>query len=186
MFFGAPSYANQPTITPSNLMLMPGKGDLEELMGEIKEGMLIKGSLIGALHSNALTGDFSVTSNNAFKIESGEIAYPLKPCTLAGNLYETLNSVITWEATLDALEASSVRRLWLKMLFLTKLYLPAINNVQSFVTRAREKEKIPLKAALRETISITTDLENIWRVSSLFLFLFMALLALSQYMTLLR
>jgi len=48
------------------------------------------------------------------------------------------------------------------------------------------KKKMPLKAAVRETVSITRELENLWRVSSLFLFLFMALLALSQYMTLLR
>jgi len=62
------------------------KGDLNELLGKIKEGILVKGSLIGALHSNVLTGDFSVTSNNTFKIEGGQVAYPLKPCTVAGNL----------------------------------------------------------------------------------------------------
>ncbi len=94
-FYGAPSYANQPTIKPSNLILVPGKGSLEDLMGEIKEGILIKGPLIGALHSNVLTGDFSVTSNNAFKIENGGIAYPIKPCTVAGNLYKALNSIMT-------------------------------------------------------------------------------------------
>jgi len=92
--FGTPSYANLPSIKPSNLVLMPGKGDLDELIGEIREGVLVKGSLIGAFHSNVLTGDFSVTSNNTFKIEKGEVAYPLKPCTVAGNLYETLNSII--------------------------------------------------------------------------------------------
>ncbi len=57
----------------------------------------------------------------------------------------------------------------------------------SFISSEKErKKKVPLKAALRETVSLTRDLENLWRVSSLFLFLFMALLALSQYMTLLR
>ncbi|RLG54278.1 MAG: hypothetical protein DRO00_01620 [Thermoproteota archaeon] len=58
-----------------------------------------------------------------------------------------------------------------------------------FISSEKERErkkKVPLKAALRETVSITRELENLWRVSSLFLFLFMALLALSQYMTLLR
>ena len=59
----------------------------------------------------------------------------------------------------------------------------------SFISAEKGRErrkKVPLKAALRETVSLTRDLENLWRVSSLFLFLFMALLALSQYMTLLR
>jgi PmbA protein len=61
---------------------------------ELKEGVLVRGSLIGAFHSNAVTGDFSVTADNAFKIENGEIAYPIKPCTVAGNLYEALNNII--------------------------------------------------------------------------------------------
>jgi PmbA protein len=94
-FFGAAAYANQPTIKPSNLTLMPGKGSLEELVSEIKHGVLVKGSLIGTHTSNRVTGDFSVTADNAFKIERGEIAYPLKPCTVAGNLYEALNSIVS-------------------------------------------------------------------------------------------
>jgi PmbA protein len=64
------------------------------LISELKDGVLVKGSLIGALHSNVITGDFSVTADNAFKIENGEFAFPLKPCTVAGNLYEALNHVI--------------------------------------------------------------------------------------------
>jgi len=93
-FYGAAAYANQPTIRPSNLTLTPGKGNLDKLINEVKDGVLVKGGLIGALHSNVVTGDFSVTADNAFKIEHGEVAYPLKPCTVAGNFYETLNSVI--------------------------------------------------------------------------------------------
>jgi len=92
--FGATAYANQPTIRPSNLLIKPGKATLEGLMNEVKNCVLVKGSLIGAAHSNAITGDFSVTAENAFKIENGTVAYPLKPCTVAGNLYEALNSVV--------------------------------------------------------------------------------------------
>ncbi len=95
MFFGTAAYANQPTIKPSNLMLMPGKGDLEKLVGQVKDGVLVKGGLIGSHTSNVVTGDFSVTADNAFKIENGEVAYPLKACTVAGNLYEALNSDIS-------------------------------------------------------------------------------------------
>jgi PmbA protein len=87
-------YANQPAIRPSNLILMPEKGNVTELVSEIKEGVLVKGSLIGAFHSNVITGDFSVTAETAFKIENGKVAFPLKPCTVAGNLYEALNHVI--------------------------------------------------------------------------------------------
>lgn len=87
-------YANQPAISPSNLVFSPGKGDFENLISEVKDGVLVKGSLLGALHSNVITGDFSVSADNAFKIENGEIAFPLKVCTVAGNLYDALNHVI--------------------------------------------------------------------------------------------
>lgn len=88
-------YANQPAIRPTNLAIQAGKGTLADLISEIKEGVLVKGSLTGALHSNVITGDFSVSADNAFKIEKGEIAHPLKPCTVAGNLYDALNSIVT-------------------------------------------------------------------------------------------
>ncbi|MEM3824733.1 MAG: TldD/PmbA family protein [Candidatus Bathyarchaeia archaeon] len=88
------AYANQPMIRPSNLIFQPDKGSLQDLISELKDGVLIKGSLIGAFHSNVVTGDFSVTADNAFKIENGEVAFPLKPCTVAGNFYEALNHVI--------------------------------------------------------------------------------------------
>lgn len=87
-------YAVQPLIRPSNLILLPEKGSLEDLKLVLKDGVLVKGGLIGALHSNAITGDFSITADNAFKIENGEVAFPLKACTVAGNLYETLNHVM--------------------------------------------------------------------------------------------
>lgn len=90
----SPTYANQPAIRPSNLILTPSKGSLVDLVSEIKDGVLVKGSIIGAIFSNTVTGDFSVTAENAFKIEHGEVAYPLKPCTVAGNLFEALNSLV--------------------------------------------------------------------------------------------
>jgi PmbA protein len=92
--FGAASpYANQPVIRPSNLVFLPGTAALDDLLSQTGNGVLVKGSLTGALMSNVITGDFSVSANNAFKIQKGEVAYPLKPCTVAGNLYEALGSV---------------------------------------------------------------------------------------------
>jgi predicted Zn-dependent protease len=52
----------------------------------------VKGSLIGALHSNLIAGDL-VSADIAFKIEDGRIAHPLKACTVAENLYGVLKSV---------------------------------------------------------------------------------------------
>jgi PmbA protein len=86
-------YSNQPLIRPSNLILEPGSSNLEGLLSEVKNGVLVKGSLIGAGHSNTVTGDFSVSADNAFKIENGAVVHPLKACTVAGNLYQTLSSI---------------------------------------------------------------------------------------------
>jgi PmbA protein len=87
------AYANQPIIRPSNLLISPGADSFDHLLRHIRNGVLVKGSLTGASHSNVITGDFSVNASNAFKVENGNVAYPLKPCTVAGNLYEALNSV---------------------------------------------------------------------------------------------
>ena len=92
--FGSVAYANQPVISPSNLILTSGKGDLNTLLGEVGDCILVKGFMIGAGHSNAVTGDFSVTAGTAFEVEKGAVAYPLKPCTVAGNLYDSLNKII--------------------------------------------------------------------------------------------
>jgi PmbA protein len=92
--FGSVAYANQPIISPSNLILASGKGDLSALLGEVRDCVLVKGSMVGSAHSNAVTGDFSVTAGTAFKVENGAVAYPLKPCTVAGNLYGSLNAII--------------------------------------------------------------------------------------------
>jgi len=92
--YGSAAYANQPFIAPSNLILVSDKSDLEGLTREMKDGVLVKGSLVGAGHSNAVTGDFSVTAGSAFKVENGVVAYPLKPCTVAGNLYDALKNVL--------------------------------------------------------------------------------------------
>jgi PmbA protein len=101
-----PAYANLPSIRPSNFLIQRGKGDLQDLISELKNGVLVKGSLIGAYHSNVVTGDFSVTAENAFKIENKEIAYPIKPCTVAGNLYEALNNIIAIGSDLKTFENS--------------------------------------------------------------------------------
>lgn len=87
-------YSSQLLIRPSNLILEPGSSSLEQLISEVKNGVLVKGSLIGAGHSNTVTGDFSVSGDNAFRIENGSVAYPLKACTVAGNLYQALSSVV--------------------------------------------------------------------------------------------
>jgi PmbA protein len=93
VWLGAAPFAVQPRVSPSNLVLESRKGSLQDLVAEVQDGILVKGSMMGVLHSNFVTGDFSVTATNAFRIKNGQIAYPLKPCSVGGNFYESLKSI---------------------------------------------------------------------------------------------
>lgn len=91
--FGSAPFSTQPRVSPSNLMLEPRRGKIEDLICEVNDGILVKTSLMGVIHSNAVTGDFSVTATNTFRIKNGEVKHPLKPCTIGGNFHEALKIV---------------------------------------------------------------------------------------------
>jgi len=92
--FGPAPFAVQPRVGISNLVLEPREGSLQDLIAEVQDGILVRGSMMGVIHSNLVTGDFSVTATNAFRIKNGQIAYPLKPCSIGGNFHDSLKSVI--------------------------------------------------------------------------------------------
>ena len=46
----------------------------------------------GAHTANPITGDFSVECSNAFAIENGEIAGPVKKAMMSGNIYDILSN----------------------------------------------------------------------------------------------
>ncbi len=80
-----------PSVSPANLHLVPGRVTPKDVISSIKEGIYVT-SLIGAHTINPISGDFSVGITGAL-IEGGEIAYPLKGMTLAGNLKEFLQRI---------------------------------------------------------------------------------------------
>ncbi|MCS4541766.1 MAG: TldD/PmbA family protein [Euryarchaeota archaeon] len=85
------SYATIPKIGPTNFIIQP-KVSYEKLVSEVRDGILITGT-IGAHTGNPISGDFSVETRNAFKIEKGEIVYPVKQIMLVGNIFELLKEV---------------------------------------------------------------------------------------------
>jgi len=87
-------FAVQPRVGPTNLVFNSGRGGLQDLIAEVQDGILVKGSMMGVVNSNFVTGDFSVTATNVFRIKNGQIAYALKPCSVAGNFHESLKSVM--------------------------------------------------------------------------------------------
>ena len=82
-----------PNVFTTNLVVKPGEKDLNGLIAEVDEGVLITGFVMGVLHANATTGEFSVVAPNAFIIKSGGIEHPLEPITIAGNFFHSLQNI---------------------------------------------------------------------------------------------
>lgn len=72
-----------PAPSPSNLSLAPGAASADALIADIADGLYVT-ELIG-MGVNGVTGDYS-RGAVGFRIERGEIAYPVSEVTIAGNL----------------------------------------------------------------------------------------------------
>ena len=77
--------------SPSNLILNKGDQDIENIIKNIKNGFLVTEML--GMSFNPINGDYS-RGATGFKIENGEIAYPVSEVTIAGNLAEMLKNLI--------------------------------------------------------------------------------------------
>lgn len=76
----------------TNFYLEPGKRSREDLLTELKDGLLITD--ITGLHAgaNTVSGDFSLSAEG-FLVEDGKIDRPVEQITVAGNFYELLCTV---------------------------------------------------------------------------------------------
>jgi PmbA protein len=86
---GQRSMLGQPGASFHNPMLAGGDVALKDLIGDIKEGLLVE-SVLGLGQTNILAGAFSNPVDVAFKIENGEIVGRVKDVSIAGNVYELL------------------------------------------------------------------------------------------------
>jgi len=92
MFGTRSEYALEPIIGPHNLVLKPGKGRREDLIREVKSGILVRG-FIGAHTSNVQSGDFSLALDCVFKIENGDLTFPVKHAMIGGNMPGILRQI---------------------------------------------------------------------------------------------
>ncbi len=86
-------YESLPTIGPNKLVIQPGTKNLDEIIAGFDDAIYIEGFPMGMGHSNMITGDFSVTATNAYLVKNGEIVHPLKPVSIAGNFFKSLNDL---------------------------------------------------------------------------------------------
>lgn len=87
------SYASPVGVSPTNFYIEKGEKSLEELMSEIKEGLLITD--FAGLHSgaNSITGDFSLAAKG-FYIKEGKKDFPVEQITIAGNFFDVLKNIV--------------------------------------------------------------------------------------------
>ena len=89
-------YCVEPQIGPTNLRFFPGvksaEDSLDAVMTEVKNGVMAKG-VIGAHTANPQSGEYSVVLDLAYKVEKGEVAFPVKQAMIGGNIQDLLKNV---------------------------------------------------------------------------------------------
>jgi PmbA protein len=78
-----------PSPTPSSLIIGEGRRTMEEMIGGLKEGLLVE-QLMGAEQGNVLGGDLSGNVLLGYKIEDGQVVGRVKDTMLSGNMYSCL------------------------------------------------------------------------------------------------
>ena len=89
----AKSYKSLPIIDARNLMLQGRTQPIDELVDDVKNGLLVY-TVLGAHTANPASGDFSVNSSLLFKIEDGEIKHPIKSAMISGNMPNCLKNLV--------------------------------------------------------------------------------------------
>jgi len=87
------SYNSLPSPSTTNLILEPADTSLEEMIKDIKEGIIVD-QVIGSGQGNELTGEFSVNLDLGYKVEEGKIKGRVKDVMISGNAYKLLNKII--------------------------------------------------------------------------------------------
>jgi PmbA protein len=89
---GSRSRGSLPTPAASALVITPGQTTFDEMVSDIKEGLVIE-QLMGAEQGNILGGDFSGNVLLGFKIEKGKIVGRVKDTMVSGNVYKILKDI---------------------------------------------------------------------------------------------
>ncbi len=87
------SYKGSISIAPTNLYVVNGDTDIDELIALADNGLYIND--LAGLHSglNAVSGDFSLSASG-YEIINGEKKRPVNQITIAGNLYELFKDIV--------------------------------------------------------------------------------------------
>jgi len=86
------SHKSKISISPTNMYLKKGEYTFDELLTELKEGLVIEE--VQGLHSgaNQVSGDFSLSARG-FYVENGEVEKPVEQITISGNFLQLLKDI---------------------------------------------------------------------------------------------
>ncbi|MGR6836419.1 TldD/PmbA family protein [Syntrophomonas erecta] len=85
------SFRSLPGVGTTNFILLPGTEGSEAIIAGVKRGFYIT-EVMGMHTANPISGDFSVGAAGIM-IENGDLTYPVRGVTIAGNLRELLQDV---------------------------------------------------------------------------------------------
>jgi len=77
-------------VSSSNLQITLGQTPAEELIRQVDDGIYLE---MGGLEPDLVSGDISTNLDFAFKIEKGQLAYPIANAMVAGNLMQILQNI---------------------------------------------------------------------------------------------
>lgn len=87
--FGDGGFRTPPGPAPRHLVVQPGEGTLEELIRDMKEGLIV-GDVIGLGQGNVQSGAFSNNVSVGFAVRDGKVVGRVKNTMIFGNAYEIL------------------------------------------------------------------------------------------------
>ncbi|MDD4802193.1 MAG: TldD/PmbA family protein [Syntrophomonas sp.] len=85
------SFRSLPGVGTTNFMLIPGNNNPDTLIADIEQGLYIT-DVMGMHTANPISGDFSVGAAGIM-IEKGELTYPVRGVTIAGNILQLLPDI---------------------------------------------------------------------------------------------
>jgi TldD protein len=91
------SYRFPPIVRMTNTYIEPGAVSFNDMIADIKEGIYAK-KLYGGMTSMEM---FTFSAGEAFMIRNGKIAEALRPVTLTGNVFTTLQNIVAIGNDLD-------------------------------------------------------------------------------------
>jgi len=110
------SLASLPSPASHTLWIEPGEATLDEMLGDIKEGLLID-QVMGAWAGNVLAGEFSGNVHLGYRIENGQLVGRVKDTMISGNVFQALGDIAAMSKDLHWVGGS---------LRLPYIYLPAL------------------------------------------------------------